>query len=172
MVDPRRNSSDGSTKNGRKSFERYDSADVRSEKGGHYFHRRGWNTGLVNWNDRSSYVAIVDISIGRRLSRLFDVEFYHQINLRCRFPKRNHFNINGCTTNRSVFEGLKDCNYKIPNASGRYAKMYRRMCSNGVPWSTHICVQSGACAGAITGAEGWIHNEATCTRDHQICAAK
>lgn len=41
------------------------------------------DTCMVNGNDRPSYMAIANLSTGRRISRLFDAEFHNQTNIRC-----------------------------------------------------------------------------------------
>lgn len=45
------------------------------------------DAGMVNGDDRPSYMAIAYISVGRGVSGLFDAQFYHKINIRCWISK-------------------------------------------------------------------------------------
>lgn len=82
---------------------------------------------VVNGNDWSPHVAFANLSIGRRVPGLLDVEFYHQIDIGCWIPKWNYVDINSRTTNWSIFARIENIDYKIPDQSRGQTKMYWRV---------------------------------------------
>lgn len=85
---------------------------------------------LVDRNDRSPYLAFVNLPVGWGVSRLFNAEFYDKIDIRCGISKWNHFNIDRRSTNWSLFACTKNCYFEIPYKFRRCTKEHRRVCGN------------------------------------------
>lgn len=43
---------------------------------------------------------------------------------------------------------------------------------NGLPWSTHVCLQSSVDSSVISGTKRWIQHETFISGNHQICTTK
>lgn len=92
---------------------------------------------LVDGDDWPSHVAFSNLSTGRRISRLFDVEFHHQIDIGRWIPKWNYVDINRRTANWSIFACIENIDYEILDKSGRQTEMYWRVCGMCVGISFH-----------------------------------